>query len=162
MNALSPLGWVYGLIQTKRNSLYERGIFKSHPLDLPTLSIGNITAGGTGKTPLVAYIARLLAGSGEKVCILTRGYGRENPSQRILVSNFHEVLVDARIGGDEPVELARKLLGKAIVVADRDRVAAARWAREEFDITTFLLDDGFQHRRAERDLDIVGILALSH
>jgi tetraacyldisaccharide 4'-kinase len=73
------------------------------------------------------------------------------------VSDGTNVLVNARTGGDEPVELARKLIGKAIVVADADRVSAAKWAKEKFGITAFVLDDGFQHRRAKRDLDIVCI-----
>ena len=73
------------------------------------------------------------------------------------MSDGANILVNADEGGDEPVELAHKLGGKAIIVADRDRVAAANWALEKFDITTFILDDGFQHRRARRDLDIVCI-----
>lgn len=153
---LSPAGWLYGKIADIRNALYDHGVLRSHDLGARTISIGNITAGGTGKTPLVAYVAEILAGAGEKVCILTRGYGRES-SGRMLVSDGEKVLVDARTGGDEPVELARKLIGKAIVAADADRVAAAAWARERFGITVFILDDGFQHRRARRDLDIVCI-----
>src|SRR5258708_31186627 len=94
-----------------------------------TLSIGNITAGGTGKTPLVAHVAEILAKRGEKVCILTRGYGRENADRRVLVSDGDEVLADVREAGDEPFELANKLLGKAIVIADADRVGAAEWAK---------------------------------
>jgi len=153
---LRPLGWLYGQIINLRNSLYDRGILKSHSLGARTISIGNITTGGTGKTPLVAYVAELLAEGGEKVCILTRGYGRKS-SGRVLVSDGEELLVDASEGGDEPVELARKLIGKQIIVADADRVSAARWAKEEFGVTAFILDDGFQHRRAKRDLDIVCI-----
>ncbi len=151
---LSPVGWLYGKIADIRNALYDRGTFRSYSLGAKTVSIGNITTGGTGKTPLVAYVAEILSGEGEKVCILTRGYGRES-SGRVLVSDGEQVVVDARTGGDEPVELARKLIGKAIVVADSDRVSAAAWAKEKFGITTFVLDDGFQHRRAKRDLDIV-------
>jgi len=151
---LRLVGWLYGRIINIRNSLYDRGVFKSHSLGARTISIGNITTGGTGKTPLVAYVAEILAEADEKVCILTRGYGRES-SGRVLVSDGENVLVDARTGGDEPVELARKLIGKAIVVADADRVSAAAWAKEKFGITAFVLDDGFQHRRAKRDLDIV-------
>ncbi|MEO8041584.1 MAG: tetraacyldisaccharide 4'-kinase [Acidobacteriota bacterium] len=151
---LNLLGKIYGVGADLRNTFYDRGIFKTHSLGAKTISVGNLTTGGTGKTPLVAYIAELLAASGEKVCILTRGYGRDS-SGRVLVSNGEEVLVDARTGGDEPVELARKLIGKAIIVADADRVAAAAWAKEEFGVTAFVLDDGFQHRRARRDLDIV-------
>jgi len=157
MNALSPLGWLYGVGSSFRNALYDRGIFRSHNLGARTISIGNLTAGGTGKTPLVAYIANLLSEDGEKVCILTRGYGRENTSDRVVVSDGERVLVNARTGGDEPAELAQKLLGKAVIIADRDRVAAARWAVNEFRPTVFLLDDGFQHRRAARDIDIVCI-----
>lgn len=140
-----------------RNRLYDRGIFRSYSLGCKTISIGNLTAGGTGKTPLVALVVEILSESGEKVCVLTRGYGRKNAKDRVLVSDSKQVLADAVEGGDEPVELARKLLGKAVVIADADRVSAAKWAREKFGITAFVLDDGFQHRRAKRDLDIVCI-----
>ncbi len=146
---------LYGAVISTRNSLYERGIFKSHSLGVPVVSIGNITVGGTGKTPLVALVAGILAGKGEKVCILTRGYGRENPRKRVVVSDGERILVNAKQSGDEPFELAQKLLGKAIVVADANRVAAGNWARKKFGITTFVLDDAFQHRKVKRDLDIV-------
>jgi len=152
-----PFAWLYGKINNFRNALYEKGVFKSFSLGAPAVSIGNITAGGTGKTPLVVFVAEVLAEKGEKVCILTRGYGRENPNRRILVSDGERVLADVKTAGDEPFEIAQKLLGKALVVADADRTAAARWAREKFDVTAFVLDDAFQHRRAKRDLDIVCI-----
>lgn len=140
-----------------RNVSYNKRILESHDLGAFTVSVGNITTGGTGKTPLVAYIAELLADNGEKVCILTRGYGRRNAKDRVLVSDGESVLVDAEKGGDEPVELATKLLGKAIVIADADRVSAGEWAGRRFGATAFVLDDGFQHRKARRDLDIVCI-----
>lgn len=151
------LGRLFSKIGNFRNSLYERGVFKSTPLGVPTFSIGNISVGGTGKTPLVAYVASLLAGKGEKVCILTRGYGRENPRKRVLVSDGDKILADAKKAGDEPLELANRLLGKALIVADGDRVSAGLWAKEEFGVTAFVLDDAFQHRRVDRDLDIVCI-----
>ena len=151
---LSPLGWLYGKIADIRNALYDRGTLRSYSLGAKTISVGNITAGGTGKTPLVAYVAEILADAGENVCILTRGYGRKS-SGRVLVSDGERLLVDARTGGDEPVELAQKLIGKAIVVADANRVSAAAWAKQNFGVTAFVLDDGFQHRRAKRSLDIV-------
>ena len=154
---LSPLGWLYGKFADARNALYNRGFLHSHSLGVKTISIGNITTGGTGKTPLVALIAAHLAEKGEKVCVLTRGYGRTEPRSRVLVSDSKNVLAGAKVGGDEPVELARKLLGRAIVIADADRVAAAEWARQKFGITAFVLDDAFQHRMAWRDLDIVCI-----
>jgi tetraacyldisaccharide 4'-kinase len=151
------LSAIYCKVMNVRNALYDRGTFEVHGLGARTISVGNITVGGTGKTPLVAKIAEMLAEKGEKVCILTRGYGRKHPKKRVLVSDGEAVLTNAEIGGDEPVELAQKLLGKAVVVADADRVAAAEWASSEFGITAFVLDDGFQHRRAKRDLDIVCI-----
>jgi tetraacyldisaccharide 4'-kinase len=149
------LSWLYGAITEVRNSFYEKGVLKSFSLGVPVISIGNITVGGTGKTPLVAFVAEILAETGEKVCILTRGYGRTNPKQRILVSNSEKILTDVKSAGDEPFELANKLLGKAIVLADANRAAAGVWAREKFGITAFVLDDAFQHRRVKRDLDVV-------
>ena len=154
MIVLAPVGWLYGRVMQLRNALYDRGIFRSYDLGAKTISIGNITTGGTGKTPIVAYVAEILADAGEKVCILTRGYGRES-SGLVLVSDGKNVLVDTKQGGDEPVELGRKLIGKAVVVADADRVSAARWAKENFGITAFVLDDAFQYRRAKRNVDIV-------
>lgn len=157
MKLLSPLGWLYGLGVEVRNAFYDHGLFRAYDLGAKTISIGNITAGGTGKTPLVALVAEILAKKGEKVCILTRGYGRTDVHSRVVVCDWENVLADAAGGGDEPVELARKLLGKSVIVADPDRVSAARWAIERFGITAFVLDDGFQHRRAKRDIDIVCI-----
>ena len=154
---LPPLGLMYGFGMDARNWLYDRVVLPSYPLGARSVSVGNLTAGGTGKTPVVALTSRILADAGETVCILTRGYGRRNPKKRVLVSDGKSLLADAATGGDEPVELARKLIGKALVIADADRVTAAKWAREEFGITAFVLDDAFQHRRARRDLDIVCI-----
>ncbi|MEQ1603553.1 MAG: tetraacyldisaccharide 4'-kinase [Pyrinomonadaceae bacterium] len=154
---LPLLGHIYGKIADLRNRLYDRGVFESYYLGARTISIGNITTGGTGKTPLVAYVANLLADGGEKVCILTRGYGRKDPSKRVFVSDGIEIFATPEESGDEPFELAQKLPGKAIIIADADRVEAAKWAIRKFGVTAFVLDDGFQHRRAERDVDIVCI-----
>jgi len=154
---LALIAWVYGKIVALRNYLYDRAVLDTFDLGARTISIGNITTGGTGKTPLVAYVADVLAERGEKVCILTRGYGREYAKKRVLVSDGEQILSDVAAAGDEPFELAQKLLGKAIVIADADRVSAAEWARRKFGITAFVLDDGFQHRRAKRDVNIVCI-----
>ena len=140
-----------------RNRLYDRGVLGSHGLGARTISVGNLTTGGTGKTPLVALISEVLLETGETVCVLTRGYGRAKPRERVLVSDGERVLANAATGGDEPVELATRLGGRAIIIADADRLAAGRWAKEEFGVTAFVLDDGFQHRRVRRDLDIVCI-----
>lgn len=152
---LSLLSSIYGKVMDVRNGLYDMGVFATHYLGARTISIGNITTGGTGKTPLVAYVAEILADRGETVCILTRGYGRKDGTKRVLVSDVSRIISTPADSGDEPFELAQKLLGKAIVIADADRVAAAEWAKRKFGVTAFVLDDGFQHRQARRDLDIV-------
>lgn len=152
-----PLSRIYGAIANFRNRLFDRKTFRSFDLGLPVISVGNITTGGTGKTPIVALIAEILANSGEKVCILTRGYGRRNASSRVIVSDGTRIEEDPKITGDEPLELARKLAGRSSVIADRDRVSAAEWARENLSVSAFVLDDAFQHRRVRRGLDIVVI-----
>jgi tetraacyldisaccharide 4'-kinase len=155
---LAALGYIYRLVVKARNALYRRRILDIHDLGARTISVGNITTGGTGKTPLVGYIAKLLLDRGEKVCILTRGYGRDDPKGRVLVSDGEDICeLDPKVTGDEPLELARQLEGKAVIVADADRVGAAEWAKRKFAVTTFILDDGFQHLQARRHLDIVCI-----
>jgi tetraacyldisaccharide 4'-kinase len=157
-----PFSRLYGSLTGLRNRLYDRGLLRSFSLGARTISVGNITTGGTGKTPLVAYIALELADRGEKVCILTRGYGRQNVGDRVVVSDREKIVSDPKIAGDEPVEIALKLNGKAIIIADADRVAAAEWALREYGVTVFILDDGFQHRNAKRDVDIVCVDATDH
>ena len=157
MNPLAPLGKVYGRVMDLRNRLYDREFLSSSFLPGTTYSVGNLTTGGTGKTPLVRYISQILLDRGEKVCILSRGYGRKSPTQRVLVSDGDDLLVDAATGGDEPVELALQLGARAVIVSDSDRISAANWASEKFGVTCFILDDGFQHRKVKRDVDIVCI-----
>jgi len=147
----------YGAVTRTRNALYRNGILKTHDFGVPVISIGNITAGGTGKSPLVAWFAEELYRQGKKTCILTRGYGRENPSKQIIVSDGKEIFASAKTGGDEPVMLAEALIGKAAIISNTDRVSAGFWAKENFDSNCFLLDDGFQHLRIKRSLDVVAI-----
>lgn len=156
-NLLTPLGWLFNSVIKARRKLYENGNLKTHDLGVPVVSVGNLTVGGTGKTPLVAYVARILADNGHRVCVLTRGYKRENPNQRVLVSDGTEILTDAKRSGDEPFELANKLLGVASIIADKRRAEAGKWARQNWGITAFVLDDGFQHWQVKRDLDIVTV-----
>ncbi|CDM65847.1 tetraacyldisaccharide 4'-kinase [Pyrinomonas methylaliphatogenes] len=155
MFALAPFSLLYGAIVRGRTALYRAGVLRTHRIDVPVVSIGNITTGGTGKTPLVIWVARAMANEGHRPCILTRGYGRRSANRRVLVSDGETIFADALTGGDEPLLLAEKLRGKAAVISDRDRVAAAQWARENLAIDLFILDDGFQHLRLARDLDIV-------
>ncbi|HEX8650615.1 MAG TPA: tetraacyldisaccharide 4'-kinase [Pyrinomonadaceae bacterium] len=155
--ALAPLSALYGTVTRARLMLYQRGALPVHKLNAPVISVGNITTGGTGKTPLVEWIARMVALTGRRVCVLTRGYGRAHPGERVIVSDGERILADAREGGDEPVMLAEMLLGVAAVISDADRVGAARWAEVALGSQVFILDDGFQHLRIARDLNVLTI-----
>jgi tetraacyldisaccharide 4'-kinase len=154
---LPPLSALYGVITRSRTALYERGAFRTFKLPRPVISIGNITTGGTGKTPLVEWVSRILADSGRKVCILTRGYFRENPKQRVLVSDGTNVFADPKQAGDEPFLLATDLLGIAAVISDADRISAGQGAIKHLSTDCFVLDDGFQHLQLARDLNIVTV-----
>ena len=100
--ALAPLGVVYGAATRARLALYRAGLLAMHSVAAPVISVGNITAGGTGKTPLVEWLARAVAREGRRVCVLTRGYGRREAHLRVVVSDGKRILADARAGGDEP------------------------------------------------------------
>ena len=154
---LPPLSVLYSAVTRTRLSLYRRGTFHSTKLDRPVISVGNITTGGTGKTPLVEWVARNLAAAGKKVCILTRGYGRDNPDRMVVVSDGETIMATHAAAGDEPFLLATNLAGAAAVISSADRVAAGNEAIKQFDTDCFVLDDGFQHLRLERDLNIVTI-----
>jgi tetraacyldisaccharide-1-P 4'-kinase len=153
---LAPFGVAYGAAGSARRALYRAGVLAAERIDAPVLSVGNITAGGTGKTPLVEWLAREAAREGRHVCILTRGYGRADAGRRVVVSDGGRLLAGAREGGDEPRLLAESLRGLPVaVVSDADRVGAARWALENLRSELFILDDGFQHLRIARDLNIL-------
>ena len=154
---MMPLGVLYDVITRARKAAYRNGLFTVYRLPAPVISIGNITTGGTGKTPLVEWVSRLLAKDGRNVCVLTRGYGRSNPETQVVVSDGSRILVDERQAGDEPFLLAGKLLGVARVIANADRVAAGHWAIQNLGANAFVLDDAFQHLRIARDVDIVTI-----
>lgn len=154
--ALAPLSGLYEALVRSGNALYQHSFFRSHRVAAPVISIGNLTTGGTGKTPLVEWIARELALSGRRVCVLTRGYRRESTG-RVLVSNGAEILAGIGEAGDEALLLAENLKGQAAVVCDADRARGAEWAIEKLGSDVFVLDDGFQHQRLGRDLNIVTI-----
>jgi tetraacyldisaccharide 4'-kinase len=145
---INPFAPLYGGIVAARNALYDRRLLRSYKLRGPVISVGNISAGGAGKTPFVILLGELLKARGIRFDILSRGYGRS--SRGVL-------LVDpggsARVLGDEPLLIARKL--EVPVVVGEDRLAAGRFSEERFGPQFHLLDDGFQHRRLARDFDIV-------
>lgn len=158
--SLLPLSAVYGVVTRARLTAYRRGWLATSKLPVPVISVGNLTTGGTGKTPFVEWVCRAAsANKGEsapkRVGVLTRGYGRENPKSQVVVSNGTELLASEQEAGDEALLLARNLLGIAAVVCNPNRVAAGEWAIENLNTEVFVLDDGFQHLRLARDLDIV-------
>lgn len=133
----------YACVVRQRNLRFDRGASSVIHAGVPTISVGNLTLGGTGKTPMVKWIAGRLLSQGRRVALVSRGYGARSGADQ----------------NDEARELALALPGVPHI-QNRDRVAAARRAVAEFRVDTILLDDGFQHRRLARDLDIVLLDAL--
>jgi tetraacyldisaccharide 4'-kinase len=155
---LPPLSAIYSVVTRARISGYKRGWFSVSKLSAPVISVGNLTTGGTGKTPLVEWVCKaVIRETGKRVCVLTRGYGRANPQSQVAVSDGNTLLASEREAGDEPYLLAQNLNGIAAVVSNPDRLAAGKWAIKNLDSEVFVLDDGFQHLRLARDLDIVTI-----
>ncbi len=150
---LLPLSWLYALVIEARNKTFDWGIVRSESVDVPVISVGNITTGGTGKTPLVEYIVKHFQNKGKNVAVIARGYKRSSRGV-VIVSDGSRVLVDANTGGDEPVQIAHKF-PKAVVVVGERRVEAARVTIDRFAPDLIILDDGFQHRHLRRDLNIV-------
>ena len=151
---LIPFSIPYAFIQQIRSLLYEKDILRKKRLPRPVISIGNITVGGTGKTPVTAYIARYLLEKGLKVAVLSRGYGGKLEGKTTVVSNGKQLFHSAEECGDESFLLAGTLPG-LIVVIGADRHKAGTLAMEGFTPDVFLLDDGYQHLRLHRDLNIL-------
>ncbi len=148
---LTPLTPLYAAAVHARSAAYARGFLKSHRLPAPVVSVGNLTFGGTGKTPTVIALVRDLARRGRRPAVLTRGYGRRDTTSLVLIGP--DTGLSAERAGDEPLEMAERLPGVPIVV-DADRAHGGREAiRHGADV--LILDDGFQHLAVERDLDIV-------
>lgn len=156
---LKSLSRLFQLLVSVRLTLYRTGYITRKRTKCPTISVGNITVGGTGKTPLVEHIAQLLLSERYLPSIISRGYGRRHSHRITLVSDGSAVLADVQKTGDEPLMLARHL-PQVIVAVGADRVSTARWVEAHFRPTVHILDDGFQHLRLERDIDLVTIDAL--
>jgi tetraacyldisaccharide 4'-kinase len=155
---LPPLSAIYSAVTQARLSAYRRGWFSISKLPAPVISVGNLTTGGTGKTPLVEWVCRVAADrSARRVCVLTRGYGRADSKSQVVVSNGSEILADEKASGDEPYLLATNLVGIAAVICNSDRAAGGEWALANLGTEIFVLDDGFQHLQLARELDIVTV-----
>ncbi len=146
---LLPLKLLYAWAVRVRNFFFDHGLARVKKLERPVISVGNLAMGGSGKTPICAELATLLAERGQKVAVLSRGYGRDHPKQCLEVKPDG----DWRRCGDEPLLIARRV-PRARVFVGPDRYAAATLARD-WGPDVYLLDDGFQHRQLHRDLDLV-------
>lgn len=129
---------MYSIAARCRNLLYDKGVLQSQDAGLPVVSVGNITAGGTGKTPFVAWLARFLVLNKRRPAVLSRGYGKDTES-----------------GIDDENRMLKSIAPDVPVIVNPERVEGARTARQTTDADVLILDDGFQHRQIARDLDIV-------
>jgi tetraacyldisaccharide 4'-kinase len=147
-NLLKPLELLWRGVNRMRRALYRRGILKSKRLPRPVISVGNLAAGGAGKTPAVITIARYLEKRGFRVAVLTRGYGRSGNASGVVTS------LDAAVFGDEPVLLKSKLKNIDVIVGPKRYENAIRFLNSN-ECDLFILDDGFQHLQLARDADVV-------
>jgi tetraacyldisaccharide 4'-kinase len=145
---MNPLSAIFGFGVGIRNALYDRRVFQVKKLARPVVSIGNISVGGSGKTPFVIALGELLAERGISFDVLSRGYGRSSTEIAVVDPNGSQAQF-----GDEPLLIARKF--QAPVIVGADRYQAGLLAERTFSSKLHLLDDGFQHRRLHRDFDIV-------
>lgn len=144
---------LYELGVRARVAAYQNKLLKTFRLNAPVVSVGNLTVGGTGKTPCVAFIASTLRDAGHQAAILSRGYKRQTDG-RVEVSDGKEILCTAAESGDEPFLLAQSCPGVRVVV-DSDRAAAGRWLEARAPVSVFILDDAYQHLRLARDLNLL-------
>ncbi len=148
---LKLLSYLYGFFAFLRRFLYEKGILKKKHLPLPVISIGNLSVGGTGKTPLTIFLAKELQKKGFKPCVLSRGYKRKT-DETIIVSDGKNIKVSWEESGDEPYIIARRGIP---VVVGKKRYEAGIKALKELEVDIFILDDGFQHYQLYRDVNIL-------
>jgi len=152
-----PLSLVYGCIIYLRNLFYDLGWFTTEDFKLPIISVGNITTGGSGKTPLVMYLANLLIKNGKNPGIVSRGYGRKSKGL-VVVHDGKEMRAKVESAGDEPFLMASILKSVPVIVCE-DRREAIRHLLNSSKVNIIIMDDGFQHRKVKRDLDIITISA---
>ena len=148
-----PFSPLYSAAMRLRERLYRRGVLTVHHLGVPVVSVGNLTMGGTGKTPLVQHIARLLQADGFRPAVISRGYGGRAQDRVNLVSDGERLLLDAALAGDEPRLLAETLPGVLVLTGLVRRLPAARAIEMGADV--LVLDDGFQHLQMHRDINLV-------
>jgi tetraacyldisaccharide 4'-kinase len=151
---LQGLSTIYGTLVQVKNAAFNRKILPQRKLPCVVISIGNITVGGTGKTPMTVYIAHLVASLGYSVVVLSRGYKGKAEKKGGIVSNGKTLLMSPAQAGDEPYMMANTLKGVPVVVG-RNRYEAGGRALTAFSPDVIILDDGFQHIKLARDIDLV-------
>ena len=151
---LTLLSFLYLFGVSLRIRLYRAGIFKTKRLGCPVISVGNLTVGGTGKTPLVDLIAKTLKKEGERVVVISRGYKRKSGEKITVVSTGEGPLISWEQVGEEPYWLASHTRGIPVLVGN-NRFQVGQYAIKQFDPTVILLDDGFQHLGLYRDLNLL-------
>lgn len=151
---LSAPAALYGWAVRLRQWAYERGWLATWSVPVRVVSVGNLTIGGTGKTPLVILFAEWLRQAGYRVAVLSRGYKRRSRDRRVLVSDGRRLCADVEDAGDEPFLIACRC-PTAVVAVGADRLSLARWVLDQFRVDCLILDDGFQHRSLRRDADVV-------
>ena len=150
---LHAISLAYLLIVQARVFFYKTGIFKTNKLSCPVISVGNLTLGGSGKTPVVEYIVRFFVEKGLKPVILSRGYGRDSKASVAIVSNGDNILLKSGEAGDEPYLLAENNPTVPVIVS-KDRFLGGKTAISKFNPDVIILDDGFQHLSLARDRNI--------
>ena len=148
------VAWSYDKLAIFRNLLFDLRVLKVHKLSCPVISVGNLAVGGTGKTPMVIWLARFLSEEGWRVVVVSRGYRGEETKRVLVVSDGRNILAGSDVSGDEPQLLARRLPGIPVLCSTK-RALAAEAAVEQFRCEVVILDDGFQHRFIARNLDVV-------
>ncbi len=137
-----------------RNYFYNTGIFRIRKLGCKVISVGNITVGGTGKTPMVIMLANLLRDRGYRPVILSRGYGGKQKNRINVVSDGENICMNSQKAGDEPVLIAKSVINTPVITG-KNRYLTGRYAVDNFGADVLILDDAFQHRSLFRDIDIV-------
>ena len=149
-----PFGPLYGLIMKVREQLYTKNVFKQENPGVPVVSVGNLVLGGTGKTPTVIHLAKMLKTFGLKPAIISRGFGGQSKKSVNVVSDGESILMNAVSAGDEPVLIARSL-PDIPVVTGKKRILPCKYAVTQFGVNIIILDDGFQHMGVTRDINLV-------
>ena len=152
-----PFLFIYAIIIWLRNYFYDKKWLKVIDFNKPIISVGNISTGGTGKTPLVIYIAKLLIKNNKIPAVISRGYGRKSKGLRV-VHDGNKIINNSEVSGDEPFLIAQTINIIPVIVAE-NRVKGINYLIDKFEFDVIIMDDGFQHRAVKRNLDIITISA---